>query len=86
MNFDVNSFDTDEVLSINLPANTFVFSGFNVHHKHWLTYSCKTDRAVELCYNISTLSDLTQLVNLPTQIHACDSQSPTVLDVSFFRH
>ena len=81
MIFDANSFNTDEVPSINLPANTFVFPGFNVHHKHWLTYSCKTDRPGELCYNISTLSDLTQMVNLLTQIHACDSQSPTVLDL-----
>ena len=26
---------TDEVLSINLSANEFVFGDFNIHHKDW---------------------------------------------------
>ena len=36
------SSNIDEVLSINLSA-VFVFGGFNVHHKYWLTYSGGTD-------------------------------------------
>ena len=43
----------------------FVFGDFNVHHKDWPTYSDGTDRP----------GDLTQIVNFPTQIPECDSQS-----------
>ena len=38
------SSNVDEVLLINPSANVFVFGGFNVHHKDWLTYSSGTDR------------------------------------------
>ena len=60
------SSNIDEVLSINLSANVFVFGDFNVHHKDWLTYSGGTDRPGELCYNFSISNDLTQMVKFPT--------------------
>ena len=59
----------------------FVFGDFNVHHKDWLTYSGGTDRSGELCYNFSTRNDLTQMVNFPTRIPHCNSQSPALLDL-----
>ena len=39
--FDGTSFNTDEVLSINLSANAFVYfvMYFKVHHKGWLIHS-----------------------------------------------
>ena len=70
-----------EVLSISPSANVFVFGDFIVHHKDWLTYSGGTDRTGELCYNFPISNDLTQLVNFPTQIPDCDSQSPALLDL-----
>ena len=72
--FDSISSNIDEVLSINPPANVFVFGDFNVHHKDWLTYCGGTDRPGELCYN-----DFTQIVNFPTRIPDCDSHSPALL-------
>ena len=39
----------------------FVFGGFNIHHKDWLTYSGETDRPGELSYNFSISNDLTQM-------------------------
>ena len=74
------SSNIDEVLSIKPSANVFVFRDFNVHHKDWLTYSGGTDRPRELCYSFSISNDLTQIVNLPTQIPDCDSHSPSLLD------
>ena len=79
--FDSISSDIDEVLLINPPANVFVFGDFNVHHKDWLSYSGGTDRSGELCYNVSILSDLTQMVNFPTRILDCDSHSLAFLDL-----
>ena len=32
-------------------APVFVFGIFNFHHKNWQTYSGRTDRPSELCYN-----------------------------------
>ena len=64
--FDSISSNIDEVLSINPSANVFVFGGFNNHHKDWLTYSGRTDRPGELCYNFSISNNLTQIVNFPT--------------------
>ena len=72
---DSISSNIDEVLSINPSANVFVFGGFNVHHKYWFTYSGGTDKSSELCYNFSISNHLTQMVNFPTQIPDCDSQS-----------
>ena len=63
--FDSISSNIDEVLSINPPANVFVFGDFNVHHKDWLTYSGGTVRLGELCYNFSISNDLTEIVNFP---------------------
>ena len=60
------SSNIDDVLSINPSANVFVFGDFNVHHKDWLTYSGRTDRPGELCYNFSVSNDLTQIINVPT--------------------
>ena len=78
--FDSVSSNTDEVLSINLSANVFVFGDFNVH-KDWLTYSGGTDRPGELCYNFSISNDLTQIVNFPTRIPDCDTHSPALSDL-----
>ena len=63
--FDSISSNIDEVLSINPPANVFVFGDFNVHHKDWLTYSGGTVRLGELCYNFSISNDLAEIVNFP---------------------
>ena len=49
--FDSISSNIDEVLSINLSANAFVFGDFSVHHKDWLTYSGGTYRPGELCHS-----------------------------------
>ena len=70
MVFDSNSYKID----------VFVFGDFNILHKDWLTYSGGTDRSGELCYNFSISNDLTQMVNFPTRIPDCDSDSPALLD------
>ena len=69
------------MLSINSSAYVFVFGDFNVHYKDWLTNSGCTDTHGELCYNSSILNDLTQMVNVPTRIPDCDSNSPALLDL-----
>ena len=51
MVFDSISSSIDEVPSINLSANGFVFKDFNVNHKDWLNYSGGTDISGELCSN-----------------------------------
>ena len=81
MGFDSISTNIDEVLSINPSANVFVFGDFNIHHKDLLTYSGGTDRSSELCYNFFISNDLTQMVNFPTRIPDCDSQSRALLDL-----
>ena len=73
-------FFIDEVLSINLSANVFVIGDLNVHHKDWLTYCGGTGRLGKRCYNFSISNDLTQMVNFPTQIAACDSYSHALMD------
>ena len=78
--FDSVSPDIDEVLPINPSANLFVFGDFNINHKDWLTYSGETDRPGELSDNFSISNDFTQIVNFPTWIPDCDSQSPALLD------
>ena len=82
--FDSISSRIDEVLSINPSANALVFGDFNIQHKDWLTYSGGTDRPGELCYNFSISSDPTQIVNFPTLISHCDSQSSALLNLFFF--
>ena len=79
--FDSISSKIDEVLSINLSANAFVFGDFKVHHKDWLTYSGWTDRPGQICYNLSISNDLTQMFNFPTRIPDCYSHSPSLLDL-----
>ena len=71
-------FHLTQIFLINTSANIFVFGDFNVHHKDWLTYSGRTDRPGELCY---ILSDLTQMINFPTQIPDYYSHSPALLDL-----
>ena len=66
--FDAISSDIGEVLSINPSTNVLVFGDFDVHHKDWLTYSGRTNRPGELCYNFPISNDLTLVVNLPTRI------------------
>ena len=73
--FDSILSNIDEVLSINLSANVFVFGEFNVHHKDWLTYSG------ELCYNFYISNDLTKMINFPTRIPDCDCHSAALLDL-----
>ena len=81
MVFHSISSNIDDVLSINPSANIFVFGDFNIHHKDWLTYSSRTDRSGELCYNFSISNNLTQMVNFPSRIPDCDSHSPALLDL-----
>ena len=79
--FDSISSNIDEVLSNNPSPDVFVFGDFKVHYKDWLTYSGRTDRPGELCYNFSISNNLTQIVNFPTRIPDCDSHSPALLDL-----
>ena len=81
MVFDSISSSIDEVLSINLSGNVFVFGDFNIHHKDWLIYSGGTDQPGEICYNFSNSNDLTQMVTFPMQIPDCGSHSPALLDL-----
>ena len=75
-NFDAISSNIDKVLSINVPANVFVFGDFN-----WLTFSGETDRPGKLFYNFSISNDLSHMVNFPTRILDCNSHSPAILDL-----
>ena len=77
---DSVSSNMDEVLSINLSANVFVFGDFNIYHKNWLTYFDGTDRPGEL-YNFLISNDPTQMVNFPTWISYCDSLTHALLDL-----
>ena len=49
--FDDISSNIDEVLSINLSSNVFIFGEISVHRKGRQTYSSGTDRPSEPCYN-----------------------------------
>ena len=53
--FDSILSNIDEVLLASPSADVFVFGDFNVHHKDWLTYSGRTDRPGELCYQMTLL-------------------------------
>ena len=77
--FDSISSNTNQVLSINLSADVFVFGDFNAYHKDWLTLFGETDRSGELCYNFSISKDLTQMVNFPNCMPGCDSHFPALL-------
>ena len=66
----------DQVFSINPSGNVFVFGDFILHHKDWFTCSGGTDRPGKLCCDYVAISnDLTEMVNFPTRIACCDSQS-----------
>ena len=79
------SSNIDQVLLINPSPNVFVFGDFNNYHKDWLTYSGGTDRPGELCCDSVAISnDLTEMVNFPTRITCCDSQSYSFRFISFF--
>ena len=65
---------TNYVLSINPSTNVYVFGGFHVHPKNWLTSSSGTDRPGVLCYNFLISNNLTQMVNFPTRISCSNSQ------------
>ena len=80
--FDAISSNIDDVLSVNPSANVFVFRDFNGHHKDSLTYSGGTDRPGERNYNFSISNDLTQMVNVITQVPDCDSHCSAFLDLS----
>ena len=82
--FDSFSSNIDEVFSINLSANMFVFGDFNIHHKDWLTCSGGTDRSGELCYNFSISNNLTEMANFPIWFPACGTHSPALLDLFLF--
>ena len=75
--FDSTSSNIDEVLSIN-PSAVFVFGDFNVHHKDWLTYSGRTDRPGELCYNFSQMTLLRWFTFL------CGSQTVILIVLLFW--
>ena len=79
--FDAISLSINEVLSINLSANVFVYRDFNVNHKERLTSSWY-DRPSEFGYTFSTSTDLTQMNNFLTQIPHRDYRSPVRLDLS----
>ena len=82
--FNSVSSNIHEILLINPSANTFVFGDFDVHYKDWISYSGGTDRPSELCFNLSASIYLTQMVNYPTWIPDCDSQSCSFGFISFF--
>ena len=75
MVFDPIKSNIDKVLLIKPSANVFVLGDSNVHNKIWITYSARTDRPGELCYNFSISNVFTQMVSFLTQIHDCDSHS-----------
>ena len=65
--FDSISSNINEVLSINTIWLSFIMGLDNLFWWNWQTW--------ELCYNLSVPNDLTQMVNFPTRIPDCDSQS-----------
>ena len=62
----------------------FVFGDFSVNNTDWLAYSGGTERPGELCYRFPISTDFTTMVNVPTQITDCDSQSPALLNLFIF--
>ena len=71
----------DQVLSINLSANVFVFGEFNFHHNDLFIFSGGTDKLGEKLYNLFEISNaFTQMVNFPTR--NSDSHSPALFALS----
>ena len=54
--FDPISSNIGKVLSVNPSAAAIAFGDLNIHHKDWLTYSGRTDRSGELCYNFFVMT------------------------------
>lgn len=54
---------TEEVFSINPSGNVFIFEDFNVYHKDWLDFFCRTDRPVETCFQAIS-SNLIQMMKI----------------------
>ena len=81
--FEFVSSNIVEDLLINPSAYVFVLRDFHIYHKDWLTYSDGTGRFGELYCNFFISNHLTQMVNVPTRIPDCDSQSPALLNVFF---
>ena len=79
--FDSISSKIGEILSINPSVNAFLFGDFNVHHKDWLTYSREL---IDLVNSVIISSDLTQMVNFPTQIPNCDTQKSCSFGFIYF--
>ena len=52
MVFDSIASNIDKVLLINSSANFFVFGDSNIYYEDWLTFSGRSDRPGELCYNL----------------------------------
>ena len=84
--FGAASSNIDQVLSIKPSANAFVLGAFNAHHKDLLTYSGRTDRPGEFCYNFSVSNDLTEMVNFLNWISHHHSHSPALSDLFLYFH
>ena len=81
MVFDGISSNIHKVISVNPSANAIVFWDFHIHSKGRLAYSGGTDGPDEFCYNFFISSNLTQMVNFPTQFPDCHPHSPALLDL-----
>ena len=81
-------FCIDEVFSINLSANVFMFGDFNIHHRTGLLILVELiDLVNSVIFLLKKISNnLTQLVNFPTQIPDFDSHSPALLDSLLSSH
>ena len=53
-------------------------------NKDWISYSGWTDRPGKLCYNFFTSNELTKIINVPTGIAVCDSESSSFGFIYFF--
>ena len=81
MVFDGISSNIHKVISVNPSANAIVFWDFHIHSKGRVAYSGGTDGPDELCYNLFISSNLTQMVNFPTQFPDCHPHSPALLNL-----
>ena len=70
--------------TISSKINKVLFGDFSIHHKDWFTYSGGTDKPDGLCQNYTISNDFTQMINFPTQIIDCESESPALLDLFIF--
>ena len=89
--FDAISINMQEILSVNPSANVVVFGDFNVHHKHWMTYSGRTDWPSKSCHNFFISNELTQKLKLMSAIFhqisifsSNDRSSKTMKKVFYF--